>query len=256
MKHLHIWGLKWQTLVQHEYHSLSDVDYTPVTRRCKITCTHKHHGTQWVFFLRMELYYLSDCTLVDTAMFLHETTILFCHIVILLTYAFRITATYRIARFIIMVHSPRTIVFWIFLKLFLLQDWLLYQGYRDQSTLQFDLLLLNIYIYIYNFTLFDFFPPVLSGGFHQGLTDTNSPQVSRTFLSILAKFNNAVIWRVLILFSFFSLQVFGTIPSTSTTVGITVTLMFHSVFFFLVLWQGPSIRLSFRFLLSSFYGSP
>ena len=42
--------------------------------------------------------------------------------------------------------------------------------------------------------------------------------------------------------------------SEPTTIGITVTLMFHS--FFLVLKQGPSIRLSFRFpLFSVLYGS-
>ena len=32
--------------------------------------------------------------------------------------------------------------------------------------------------------------------FHWGLSDSKSPQVSRTHLSILAVFNNAVVWMV------------------------------------------------------------
>ena len=35
--------------------------------------------------------------------------------------------------------------------------------------------------------------------FHWILSDSLSPQVSRTFLSILANVNNAVVWMVLIL---------------------------------------------------------
>ena len=32
--------------------------------------------------------------------------------------------------------------------------------------------------------------------FHRGLSDSKSPQVSRTLLSILANLNNAVVWMV------------------------------------------------------------
>ena len=32
--------------------------------------------------------------------------------------------------------------------------------------------------------------------FHWGLSDSKSPQVSRTFLSILADLNNVVVWLV------------------------------------------------------------
>ena len=52
--------------------------------------------------------------------------------------------------------------------------------------------------------------------------------------------------------SFSFTQHFGTIPSAPTTTGITVTLLSYS--FFLVLRQGPSICLLFRFLLISLCG--
>ena len=71
--------------------------------------------------------------------------------------------------------------------------------------------------------------------FHWSLSDSKSPQVSRTLLSILAVLNNSVIWMV------------STCPPTSTssrpfnnslvtvpkgpiTIGIIVTFMFHSLF--------------------------
>ena len=53
--------------------------------------------------------------------------------------------------------------------------------------------------------------------FHRRLCDSKSLQVSRTFLSILADINNAVVWMV-------------SVPSTPITVGITVTFKFHSFF--------------------------
>ena len=71
--------------------------------------------------------------------------------------------------------------------------------------------------------------------FHWRLSDSKSPQISRTLLSILAVFNNAVVWMV------------STRPPTSKssrafnnplvtmrkapiTIGIIVTFMFHSFF--------------------------
>ena len=71
--------------------------------------------------------------------------------------------------------------------------------------------------------------------FHWGLSDSKSPQVSRTLLSILAVFNKAVVWMV------------STRPPTSKssrhfnnplvtvskapiTIGTIVTFMFHSFF--------------------------
>ena len=67
------------------------------------------------------------------------------------------------------------------------------------------------------------------------LSDSKSPQVSRTLLSILAVFNNAVVWMV-------STQPptskssrrfnnpLVTVPKAPTTIGIIVTFMFHSFF--------------------------
>ena len=58
-------------------------------------------------------------------------------------------------------------------------------------------------------------------------------QVSRTLLSILADHNNAIIHEVSILsltsYCFSSqFQLLGTVPSARTTIGIIITLMFHS----------------------------
>ena len=66
--------------------------------------------------------------------------------------------------------------------------------------------------------------------FHWSLSDSKSPQVSRTLLSILAVFNNAVVWMV------------STRPPTSISsrsfnnplvtvpIGMILTFMFHSFF--------------------------
>ena len=86
--------------------------------------------------------------------------------------------------------------------------------------------------------------------FHWSLDDSKSPLVSRTLLRILADRNNAVVCMVLILplisnSSCLFCKSLGTVPCIPTTTGITVTFMFYS---FLLLWQGPSICLFFRFL--------
>ena len=71
--------------------------------------------------------------------------------------------------------------------------------------------------------------------FHWRLSDSKSLQVSRTLLSILAVFNNAVVWIVSTRLStskssrtFNNLLV--TVPKVPTTIGIIVTFMFHSFF--------------------------
>ena len=70
---------------------------------------------------------------------------------------------------------------------------------------------------------------------HWRLSDSKSPQVSRTFLSILAVFNNAVVWSV----SFRpptskSSSPFNnplvTVPKAPITIGIIVTFIFHIFF--------------------------
>ena len=75
-----------------------------------------------------------------------------------------------------------------------------------------------------------------------------SPQVSRTLLNILADLENAVDWMVSLLpLISNSSNLFETLID-STTIVITIHV-------FLFLWQGPSICLSFRFLLFLFRNS-
>ena len=71
--------------------------------------------------------------------------------------------------------------------------------------------------------------------FHWSLSNSNSPQVSRTLLSILAVLNNAVVWMVSTRppisksstpFSNTSV----TVPNAPMTIGTVVTFMFHSFF--------------------------
>ena len=74
--------------------------------------------------------------------------------------------------------------------------------------------------------------------FHWRLSDSKSPQVSRTLLSILAVFNNAVVWMVTTRPpTSKSPRPFNnplvTVPKAPMTIGITVTFMFHSFFNFL-----------------------
>ena len=71
--------------------------------------------------------------------------------------------------------------------------------------------------------------------FHWRLSDSKSPQVSRTLFSILAVFNNAVIWMVSTRPpTSKSSRPFDnplvTVPKAPITIGIIVTFMFHSFF--------------------------
>ena len=72
--------------------------------------------------------------------------------------------------------------------------------------------------------------------FHWRLSDSKSPQVSRTLLNILAVFNNAV-WMVSIRpptsksFGHFN-NPLVTVPNAPIKIGIIVTFLFHSFFQF------------------------
>ena len=71
--------------------------------------------------------------------------------------------------------------------------------------------------------------------FHWSLSDSKSPQVSKTLLSILAVLNNAVVWMVSTrLPTSRSSSLFNnplvTVPKASIKIGIIVTFMFHSFF--------------------------
>ena len=66
-------------------------------------------------------------------------------------------------------------------------------------------------------------------------SDSKSPQVSRTLLSILSVFNNALVWMVSTrLPTSKSSRPFNnplvTVPKAPITIGIIVTFMFHSFF--------------------------
>ena len=71
--------------------------------------------------------------------------------------------------------------------------------------------------------------------FHWRLSDSKSPQVSRTLLSILAVFNNAVVWMVFTRSpTSKSSRPFNnplvTVQKAPITIGIIVSFMFHSFF--------------------------
>ena len=83
-----------------------------------------------------------------------------------------------------------------------------------------------IYIYIYYYSL---------RVFHWNLSDSKSPQVTRTLLSILADLNIAVVWMVStcppsskLSSPFINTSV--TVPRTPITIRIIVIFMFHSFF--------------------------
>ena len=70
--------------------------------------------------------------------------------------------------------------------------------------------------------------------FHRRLSDSNSPQVSRTLFSILAVLHNVVVWmiptRSLISYSFISFTNLSvTVPKAPITNGIILTFIFHSL---------------------------
>ena len=73
--------------------------------------------------------------------------------------------------------------------------------------------------------------------FHWSLSDSMSPQVSRSFLRFLAVFNNAVVWMVSTRSpTSKSSRPFNnplvTVPKAPITIAIIITFMFHSFFQF------------------------
>ena len=93
--------------------------------------------------------------------------------------------------------------------------------------------------------------------FHWSLSDSKSPQVSRTRLSIQAALSNAVLWVVSTrpLTSKSSRPFnnpFVTVPNAPITIGTIVTFLFHSLFNSLARSRYLSFfSLSFRFILWS-----
>ena len=69
--------------------------------------------------------------------------------------------------------------------------------------------------------------------FHWSLSDSKSPQVSRTLLSILSDLNNAVVWivstcSIISKSSSLCINPLVTVPRAPITIGIMVTFMFYS----------------------------
>ena len=94
--------------------------------------------------------------------------------------------------------------------------------------------------------------------FHGSLSDSKSPQVSRTLLSILAVLNNVVVWMVSTRpTTSKSSNPFSnplvTAPNAPITISIIVTCMFHS---FSIPKQGRGTYPSFHILSFLFCGRP
>ena len=95
--------------------------------------------------------------------------------------------------------------------------------------------------------------------FHWSLSDSKSPQVSRTRLRILAVLSSAVVWIVSTRPpTSKSSRPFNNplviVPNAPITIGTIVTFMSHS--FFLILWQGRGTYPSFHFPSDLFCGPP
>ena len=93
------------------------------------------------------------------------------------------------------------------------------------------------YYYYYYSLIWAFHIRISRWFFHWSLSDSKSPQVSRTILNILAVLNNAVVWMVSTRpptsrsSSPFS-NPLVTVPNAPITISIIVTCMFHSFFQF------------------------
>ena len=98
---------------------------------------------------------------------------------------------------------------------------------------------------------------MLADGFHRSLSDSKSPQVSRTRLRILAVLSNAVVWIVSThLPTSKSSRPFNNplviVPNAPITISTIVTFMFYSFFNSLARLRYLSFfSLSFRFILWS-----
>ena len=110
---------------------------------------------------------------------------------------------------------------------------------------------LLLLLLFYSFEIF--FIPRLA----DGLSDSKSPQVSRTLLSILASLNSAVVWMVFTcpLISKSSspwINHWVTVPSSLITIGINIIFMFYCFFSSLArLWYLSLFSFSFSFTLWS-----
>ena len=141
-----------------------------------------------------------------------------------------------------------------------------YDNYYHRPIFPFSSLARSKYLYIFLVSIFSllyvltviilllarFSQELLEVIFHGSLSETKSPQVSKTLLYIIAKlwskWSQFFLWfPMLPIFS----QYFVTVPHAPNNTGITVTLTFHRfiyLFIFLVLCQSPSISPSLHLL--------
>ena len=104
------------------------------------------------------------------------------------------------------------------------------------EVLLFTLSVLYYYYYYYSLEVFFLHQRKLMV-FHWRLSDSKSPQVSRTLLSILAVFNNTVVWMVSTRpptskSSRPCDKPLVTVPKAPISIGIIVTFMFHSFYLY------------------------
>ena len=127
----------------------------------------------------------------------------------------------------------------------------MYSSYTETCCGRIFFMVSNESGYSYYFTSCEVFTPASAGG--NSLSDSKSPKVSWTLLSILADINHAVVWMI----SIFPLisnsacplsKPLGSVPNAPTIIDITVTHMFHTLFFFSSLARSKYL---FIFLLSS-----
>ena len=84
--------------------------------------------------------------------------------------------------------------------------------------------------------------------FHWSLSDSKSPQISKTLLSILADVNNAVVYPPISKFSF---PFINPVPRAQISIGINTTFMLHS---FSIPDKDRGIYPSFQFLSILLFG--
>ena len=95
----------------------------------------------------------------------------------------------------------------------------------------------DYYYYYYYYLFIRVFTSALADGLLWSLSDSKSPQVSSTLLSILAVLNNSVVWMVSTRpptsksSSPFNNSLVS-VPKAPITIGIVVTFMLHSFFHF------------------------
>ena len=163
--------------------------------------------------------------------------ILFFFILVLLPFLLLPLLFLNIFSFIVLFLLPNFLILLpLFVFLFLTIHFLIFSNFYFVSFFiflpSFLFLLLLLFLLIYSL---EFSTSVLAMVFHWSLSDSKSPQVSRTLLSILTTLNNAVVWMVSIHPSTSrSSSPFNnplvTVPKAPITIGIIVTFMFHSFF--------------------------